>query len=258
MIITKLQGGLGNQLFQWAISKSLSIDYNTDFYFDLSYFISNTPKGVSKRELDINKINNIKINEYKEKEKNIKYLRDNFTIKKINNNTYLDGYWQSEKYFKHNENIIKNELNINVVNKNYILNKYKFLNEDTLSIHVRRGDYLNLKDKHPIQSLDYYNNGYDYINDNNINVVVLSDDIDWCKKNLKYNNIYFIENEINIIDLYIMSLSSHNIISNSTFSWWGSWLNNNKNKKIIAPKKWFGDKLPNNNKEIYCNNWYII
>jgi len=258
MIITKLQGGLGNQLFQWAVTRSISYDLNVDYYFDLTYFKSNIKKSVTKREFELKYFDKIYVNELNGLN-NLKHIKDDYKIKNIQDNSYLDGYWQSEKYFKHNDKIIKNDLAINNNLKRYIYNKYKFLNYNTISIHVRRGDYLKLSKKHPPQSKVYYENAYDYIpNHTNMNVVILSDDINWCKDNFKFSNMYFIENESNIIDLYIMSLSNHNIISNSTFSWWGSWLNNNKDKIVIAPNKWFGDNFNHNADNIICENWIMI
>ena len=133
--------------------------------------------------------------------------------------------------------------------------KYPFLLNNTVSIHVRRGDYVHLPNHYPIQSVEYYQRAYEIIGDKNINVVIVSDDISWCKENLSFNNTHFIENETNITDLYIMSLCKHNIMSNSTFSWWGAWLNNNPNKKVIQPSNWFGPSLPLSPDEIYCENW---
>lgn len=258
MIITKLQGGLGNQLFQWAVSKSLSIDYNTDYYFDLSYFY-NQPIGglVTQWKLDLYKFKKIQIKELNNS-LNLSHIGDNFNYKKILNNSYLNGYWQSEKYFKNNENDIRNDLEIDENLKNYITNKYPILNENTLSIHVRRGDYVNLTDYHALQSIEYYKNGYDIINDNNINVLIFSDDINWCEKNLNFNNTHFIKNENNITDLYMMSMCKHNIIANSSFSWWSAWINLNSDKKIISPNKWFGDKNNLNTGDIIPEKWIKI
>jgi hypothetical protein len=257
LIVTKLQGGLGNQLFQWAASKSLSVRYNTDCYFDLSYF--NTPSTglVSKWNLEIDKLN-IDFKSYQFGKINLNLIIDDFCYREIDNNSFLDGYWQSEKYFIDIENIIRGELKVNSDIHNYIINKYPVLNDNTVSLHVRRGDYLNLQDYHPIQTIDYYNKAYDIINDLNISVVVLSNDINWCKENIKFDNITYIEGETNIVDLYIMSLCEHNVIANSSFSWWGAWLNDNKNKKVIAPVNWFGPSSTLYTGDIIPKNWIKI
>lgn len=239
MIVTKLQGGLGNQLFQWAITRSLSEKYKTDYYFDLSYFNKSSTGLVSKWNIELDNLN-IDFKTSQLGSFNLNHIIDNFHFRQIDNNSFLDGYWQSEKYFIEIENLIRNDLKIDKNIYNYIINRYPILNENTVSLHIRRGDYLNLQYYHPIQTVEYYKGAYDIINDNNINVIVLSNDIEWCKENIKFNNITYIENETNIMDLYIMSMCKNNIIANSSFSWWGAWLNNNKDKKVIAPKSWFG------------------
>lgn len=257
MIITKLQGGLGNQLFQWAVTRNLSLKYNTEYFFDLN-FIPKSHPGVSSRGIDIDKFEKISINPMVNKS-SLPTMVDTFNYYNIPDNSYLDGYWQSEKYFKENESVIREELQIPQELKSNLIEKYPFLKEETISIHVRRGDYLNLPNHHPTQKIDYYELAYDLIGIKDINVVITSDDIQWCKDNLKFKNTHFIENETNINDLYLMSLCSHNIMSNSTFSWWGAWLNNNPNKKVVIPSIWFGPSLsslsPN---DIYCENWFKL
>lgn len=251
MIVTKLQGGLGNQLFQWAISENLSINHNTEVYYDLSYF-----KNSSSWNLELNKFD-ININEFKGPV-NLKIINDNFHYKNIENNSYLNGYWQSEKYFIEIENIIKNKLSIKDELESYILNKYPFLNSNTVSLHIRRGDYVNLQNYHPLQTVEYYKKAYDIINDSSVNIIILSNDIPWCKENLNFNNMFFIENETNIVDLYIMSKCRNNIIANSSFSWWGAWLNSNVDKKVIAPSKWFGPQAGIYENDIVPEKWIKI
>ena len=251
MILTKLQGGLGNQLFQWAATKSLSIKHNTDYAFDFSYFNSN------QWSLELNKFKKIILKQFNGSVL-LNTITDDFYFKKIENNSFLDGYWQSEKYFNKINHLIREDLKIEANVKNYILNKYSILNENTVSLHVRRGDYVNIQNFHPLQTIDYYKNAYDIINENSINVLILSDDINWCKKNIKFNNTLYIENETNIIDLYIMSLCKHNIIANSSFSWWGAWLNENKNKKIICPINWFGEETSIYTGDIVPEKWLKI
>ena len=255
MIVTKLQGGLGNQLFQWAVTKCLSIKYNTEYYFDNCYFSLRKNDDVSKHPLDLEKIISININN----DFRLPIVYDNFTYNEnILNNSFLDGYRQSEKYFLDNEDIIRSELKINLDTYNYIMNKYPVLNKNTLSIHIRRGDYTKLQHIHPLQTLEYYEKAYNIIDNKSINVIVLSDDIEWCKNNIKFDNITYIEDEINIVDMYIMSLCKHNIIANSSFSWWGAWLNENKNKKVIAPINWFGPSSTLYTGDIIPEKWIRI
>jgi hypothetical protein len=255
MIITKLQGGLGNQLFQWATTRNLSLKYNTEYFFDLNH-IPKSHSGVTSRGLDIDKFEKLSIKPMINKP-NLPTMVDKFIYYDIPDNSYLDGYWQSEKYFKENELVIREELSIPHELKTNLIEKYPFLKEETIAIHVRRGDYLHLSNYHPVQTVEYYKTAYDLIGIKNINVVIVSDDIQWCKNNLNFENTHFIENESNICDLYIMSICTHNIISSSTFSWWGAWLNGNPNKKVIIPDNWFGLTLSSSlsSDDIYCENW---
>jgi hypothetical protein len=249
MIVTKLQGGLGNQLFQWAVSRNLSIKYNTNYYFETKYFKS------SKFKIELTNLNiDIKENSII----TLPVINDNFKFQNIPDNSFLDGYWQSEKYFIDSENQIRNDLEINKDIYSYIIHKYPVLNENTVSMHIRRGDYTKLQHIHPLQSIDFYEKAYDIINDKSINILVFSDDIEWCKQNIKFDNITYIEGETNIVDMYIMSLCKHNIIANSSFSWWGAWLNRNKNKKVIAPINWFGPSSNYYTGDIISEKWIKI
>jgi hypothetical protein len=212
MIITKLKGGLGNQMFQYAVSISAAIDNSTQYYFDLSFFTKPKHGGLL---LDKLPQTNIKILQNVHR---LPVIVDTFYYSKILNNTYLDGFWQSEKYFINNQNVIKEHFDLSKKYSNYVNTKYPFLKEDTISIHVRRGDYLKKSEEFPVQSLDYYTSAYDMLT-NKQQIVILSDDIEWCKKNFKFNNMNFISGEEDIIDLYIISLCKNNIIANSSFSW---------------------------------------
>lgn len=256
MIVTKLQGGLGNQLFQWAATKNLSIKHQCDIFFDKTYFQSSSNGLVTRWNYELDKFSNLNIKEANKINLDIVY--DNFIYKDIPNNSYLDGYWQSEKYFIENKDLISNTLKINDSIKNNIYRKYSILKENTVSLHIRRGDYLNIQDYHPIQTIEYYNNCLEELNDKNIQIIIFSNDIDWCVDNLKYKNITYAINNSNIYDLYTMSLCRHNIIANSSFSWWGAWLNNNINKKVFAPKKWFGKSSPLSDSDIVPNDWIKI
>ena len=116
------------------------------------------------------------------------------------------------------------------------------VDKNTVSLHLRRTDYIGKDNYHPIPSMKYYEKALEMVDHDN--VYVFSDDIPWCKENLKFKNMTFIHNQNPIDDLWIMSLCGNNIIANSTFSWWAAWLNNNPDKKIIMPKKWFGPSAP--------------
>jgi hypothetical protein len=167
---------------------------------------------------------------------------------------YLNGFWQSENYFSNVSELIRQQLQPTTE----ILEKLKqHLNGKSVSLHVRRTDYVTSNGYHPVQTLEYYSKGLEIIG-NYDQLLVFSDDINWCKENLKYDNILFIENQDNIEDLWLMSLCDHNIIANSSFSWWGAWLNQNQNKIVITPNNWFGPQANLNELNMIPDNWIKI
>jgi hypothetical protein len=256
MIITKLQGGLGNQIFQWAYGKSLSITHEIDLYLDTTYY--NNQIGDTPRKYELIKFPNLKHNKPDYGNKRIIQISDNFNYEKLhyddNYSYYLNGFWQSEKYFLNISDIIRDELQPD----DETLEKLKSKVEDnSVSLHIRRTDYVTSNGFHPVQTIEYYNKALETIGEYN-QLLVFSDDISWCKDNLKYDNIFFVENQDNIEDLWLMSLCAHNIIANSSFSWWGAWLNKNKNKTVIAPKNWFGGSSELNQSDIVPDTWIKI
>jgi hypothetical protein len=126
-----------------------------------------------------------------------------------------------------------------------------------VSLHVRRTDYVTSNGYHPVQSIEYYKNAIDIIGDYDY-IFVFSDDIQWCKDNLKFKNMVFMEGFSDIEDLHIMSLCQNNIIANSSFSWWGAWLNIHPEKKIIAPTNWFGEQANLNTSDMIPSDWIKI
>ena len=235
MITCNLMGGMGNQLFQWAASQAAAKAHKTECYYLAPYFLGESDWKFSLYEFGLKpKILEQHLFVFPE-------IQDDFHYRPFPNDSYLNGYWQSEKYFEKNKDTLRKELEINDERKYHIMNTYPFLKDETVSLHVRRGDYLKASHVHPSQTLDYYNRAVDLTTKSDTNILVFSDDIKWCKENFKYDNMYFSENQTNTIDLYSMSLCSHNIIANSSFSWWGAWLNNNVDKKVVAPKNWFAN-----------------
>jgi len=158
------------------------------------------------------------------------------TEQPIGININLNGYFQSHLYFDHCRKEVLSYFNLKQDHLDYIFDKYPDI-ENKNSIHVRRGDYLTLQQFHPIQSLEYYKNGMDYI-DSSEEYCVFSDDREWCKENFKGSKYIFIEEE-DVTELFMMSLCKNNITANSSFSWWAAYLNKNSNKKVVAPSNWF-------------------
>ena len=258
MVSCFLQGGLGNQLFQIATTISYANDNDIDPVFNF---------GTHFLPLQGNKANTYKENIFK----NLKeidevswssfkiYNEPNFYYNKIPtnlsvNNILLNGYFQSEKYFI---NCRKKILNTVQPTKEIIkyMEKYKNLfSKKTCSVHIRRGDYLKFPKEHPVLSKEYYYNAFNEF-DNETNFLLFSDDIIWCKNNLNHKHLHFIDEKLDYINLYLMSLCDNNIIANSSFSWWGAWLNKNQNKKIIAPNVWFGENKKLETKDIIPKKW---
>lgn len=247
MVYVKYCGRLGNQFFQLATGLALALENNdevcappTDFY----RFINFTPKHDSF--VQYSKI----------------YTEPNFHYDKIpyEKNMLIAGYFQSEKYFANKKNEVLKSLSLRPAYEEQIKKKYKeLLEQETVSLHVRRTDYVNNEGNHPLQSLDYYMKALEYVDTKDKKVVVFSDDIAWCKTKFVGDKFTFIENNLNIVDMFLMSYCNHNIIANSSFSWWGAWFNQNPNKIVVAPTNWFGPLLSmNNTKDIYCDGWHRI
>jgi len=253
MVTSILRGGLGNYLFQIGAANTLALLYNDIAIFDFN--------SSSKVHQDINTYKNNILRNINEGIPKVNYTfiepRD-FSYLGIGyaRNIMLDGYFQSDKYLL--KEYILELFAIDPVSYDYIKSKYKNILESnsTVSVHVRRGDYVQIQDKFPVQDISYYSNAFTYFPD--AMFIVFSDDIEWCKQNFKGDNFIFIENEHDYIDLYLMSLCKHNIIANSSFSWWGTYLNTNHDKKVIAPKLWFGPSKKLKTENIYCDNWTVI
>lgn len=152
----------------------------------------------------------------------------------------LHGFFQSEKYFKHIESEIREDLTF----KNEVLKPCKEMIsgvENPLALHVRRTDYIKNSENHHVLSLEYYKKALEFF-EKDRNIIIFSDDPEWCKSQELFSDDRFMvsENTDNRVDLCLMSLCNDFIIANSSYSWWGAWLSSNKNKKVIAPLEWFG------------------
>ncbi len=259
-----LQGGLGNYMFQVAVAYAHGKKYNKYVGFNCSE--SNGPHQHVTKYND-NVFKNIPL--YHVRKGNIndtKEINENgFHYQELSDypdkNILFYGYFQSEKYFKDYENEIKNlfmsyEIEISDDIKEILNNK------NTCSIHVRRGDYLNSPNHHPTQNMNYYMKAIKKMPKDSF-FLIFSDDIEWCKQNFPDlpEKFKFIEGGKDYEDLYLMSQCNNNIICNSTFSWWGAWLNKNEKKTVIAPgeDKWFGPAYSSHDvKDLYCEGWIKI
>ena len=244
MISGELVGRLGNQMFIIATTHSLASDNG-----DVASF--------SKKIGGITPTNREVLLHRKTILRNVNYVDDLSFIKHIHRESsdfsyskpqYKDGlclvgYFQSEKYFKHNRDKILELFKPQEQINDFLLKKYSNImnNKKYVSVHIRRGDYLKFADYHTNLEHDYYDKAMNQFSDDH-KFVFFSDDIEWCKETFTNKNNIFIEKQDDILDLYLMSKITNNIIANSSFSWWAAWLNENKNKKVIAPSNWFGVK----------------
>jgi len=247
MIISRLNGGLGNQLFQYACGRSLAKFNDTE----LSLLIS----GITQRYIKTNKCElrkyNIDCKLVSEMDEIMGYRFREDTSKLIDifirtdYDIYLNGYWQSEYYFKSVENIIIDELTLKDPIRSEPFNNMlnKILDCNSIALHVRRKDYLEPPgiNEFPSYGKDYYDKAKGIIDSkvDNPHYFVFSDDIEWCKKNLVYENSTYVDlNQEGLMDLELMRKCKHFVIPNSSFGWWGAWLSRNKDKIVILPKKW--------------------
>lgn len=238
-ITTNHRGGIGNAMFKFAASVSLAMDNNVEYMFSTEFIRPVDPNYKTYYNNILRGFKFIKnlpptyhtYNEPKFSYTDIPYTKGTDLL--------LDGYFQSEKYFIKNKEMIINLFKPTNEIKESIINDIPNI-QNYISIHIRRGDYLNYPDYHPQQSLEYYKKAIDNFGLDRT-YIIFSDDLEGVKDMFSFlpNKIFYTSNK-DWLDLYTMSFCEHNIICNSTFSWWAAYLNENPNKVITAPKKWFG------------------
>lgn len=279
MVVVKLMGGLGNQLFQYSFGRYLSHIHHTDLILDDSFYID-TPISATSR---VYELGNFPIHgrTVTAAERNmlrtysggfwkllrrlvplpgkLKYIYDYSTTgpdnyNKFVNNVYLDGYWQSSKYLYQINKILRSELIPIIPMSACDLNfksEIERAGDGAISLHIRRGDFISnntVASSHGVCSIDYYLSSMDYMTGRiaNPKFFIFSDDIDWAKENFKYENrISYIDKGIGgsaVQDLHLMMQCKHHIVANSTFSWWGAWLGYSIGQIVTRPKLWSLEK----------------
>ncbi len=270
MKIVSLDGGLGNQMFQYAFKCALEKKFPHEIVLGEKFSFKNnkthngfeleTVFGLEIKFCSFDEIRKLAYDERylihklkrkifgrrkteitESEENKFRFTEEFFNFK---GDIYYKGYWQTPKYFENlKKKIIQDfSFNGNLNHRNLII--FNQIHEfNSVSIHVRRGDYLN----HPlfggICDLDYFRKAINFLNSklDNLHFFVFSDDPNWCKTNLEINNVKIIDWNIgknSFLDMHLMSQCKHNIIANSSFSWWGAYLNQNPSKIIIAPSQW--------------------
>jgi hypothetical protein len=256
-IIPKLQGRLGNMMFQIAHSYAKSIEYNRHLLIPSKDSCSEQYENTIFRKLDFNLKKSDDVFDGK-------YINGTFHYSHSspykNYNTIYRGFYQSEKYFKKYSEVIRD---LFYPPKDFItqaISDFPFLQNSKVSaINVRRGDYLSQPTRHPTVDISYINKAYEKLPKHS-NLIIMSDDTDWCKKNIRLPNSIFIEqNEYRREKgIWLLSLCDYFIISNSSFSWWGAWLSKSIDKIVVAPSTWFGPDINEIIEDIYCENWIRI
>jgi hypothetical protein len=289
MVISKLIGGLGNQMFQYAVGRALSLEYGQPLRLDVAGFAGyDLHQGFELQRIFLCSAKVATEAEVRDilgwqfasgirrflllpamaafrckgfvVEPSLDYWPE---IMRVPADSYLTGYWQSEKYFHHISEVIRRDFTfkspLSDINAEIAS---QLVNLNGVSVHVRRGDYASnpkTTAMHGLCSLDYYQASLRYIAErvDNPYVFIFSDDIAWAKNNLEVNfPCRYISHNQGIEsynDMHLMSLCQHQIIANSSFSWWGAWLNVNPDKIVIAPKKWFSKEI--NTQDLIPQGW---
>lgn len=285
MIIVHLIGGLGNQMFQYAVGRHLAERNSTLLKLDLSDFeeykrqryalhcfkiwehiatieeiATFRRKGISRTAKLLSKIGtrwcglSSSTSDFYQDNIILKEKRLSFdpSVLEAKGNIYLEGYWQSEKYFSSIRDILLREFAFKYeqdAKSREIANHIQ--KKEAVSLHIRRGDYVNdplTNQTHGFCSLEYYQKAVNYITQKipNCHFYIFSDDHSWVYENFKLDYPVTVvdhnDASTNYEDLRLMSLCRHNIIANSSFSWWGAWLNSNPEKIVVSPERWFNDK----------------
>lgn len=259
------QGRLGNQMFQYAalvgIADKIGCSYGINYQNSQKTRVINKLVGAEKLEL---------LEAFDLSAENIEgqfqpsnhYMENQFTFEpstfKLKLGTDISGCFQSEKYFRHCPDKIRSEFQFKYYIKEEAERQINLLKDERqlVSIHVRRGDYVKQQFYHPVCSLSYYDKAIAIFK--NSKFVVFSDDISWCQQHFLADNFTYVTGNNQFVDMCMMSLCDNHILANSSFSWWGAWLNPNPDKIVVAPKRWLGLAWGHNTKDLYGQNWRII
>ena len=289
MIIIKLHGGLGNQLFQYAFAKALAKRLNTNFCLDISFFEHQNPVALLLRNYALNFFAATMPIATKADIQAVCgsfsgwYVSPNLTDTRLRkqlsraiglphyvaephfeyadllpkNNAYYEGYWQSERYFKTIESELRADLQFREPLEpaaNAWLKQIQ--NSNSVCLHVRRGDYLALSN-YVVLAPNYYQKAVQLLQNQTESpaIFVFSDDLAWCHQNLRFAvPTVFIPNFVNLrSEFELMCRCQHHITANSSLSWWAAWLNPNPEKMVIAPETWFNDGR--NSTDLLPANW---
>ena len=287
MIVTRIIGGLGNQMFQYAAARSLALAHGCQLKLDISGFadyrlhngyeldLFNIKAEIASLE-EVSQLVGMqpRLARFVHKQlglgKSTHFVERDFSFDshffRIKPPVYLDGYWQSYKYLEPVAAQIRGELTPKkpLADQNLKIAE-QITKVNSISIHIRRGDYVAnqaTNKVHGFVGTEYYKKAIQSILDrvSSPYFFVFSDDLAWARNNLGLvDNVTFVDHNTGVgsyEDMRLMSLCQHHIIANSSFSWWGAWLNTNPSKIVVAPRKWFANGR--NVTDLFPLNWIVM
>lgn len=274
-------GRLGNQMFQHAALKGIARNRGFEYCIPPKFSEVQIDNYGLLDAFELKNVDSIQFSQHRSSTQESHFNFDEKLFNECPDSVNIFGFFQTEKYFKNVEKEVREDYTF----KSEWMNPCKdfmsqFEDQEVLFLHVRRGDpnlvdkrgfkwaYVNCSDQHPVQPVEYYEESLKHFPDD-MPVLVFSDSIGWCKEQEIFKSDRFMFSEpddkyddgalVPYVDLCLMSLCSHAIIANSSMSWWGAWLINNPNKKVIAPRMWFGPAYSHHNtQDLYCEDWIVI
>jgi hypothetical protein len=292
MIIVRLFGGLGNQMFQYATGRALSISHGVPLFLDAGSFkehgqhqgfelnrLFHAQSEVASNDM-VREFIGWRGSKFIRRFMSSSLLRNMFRgrivvepyfhywpgIQQVSPPCYLSGYWQSAHYFNPIESVLRDDFHFQqpLAGRNLELSK-RIATQHAVSLHVRRGDYFSNPKAfatHGVCSVSYYQSAVDYVAHRikEPHFYVFSDDPEWVRSNMRMDHPHtFVDHNRgadSYNDMRLMSICRHHIVANSSFSWWGAWLNTNSKKIVVTPKKWFVNNT--NTKDLIPEHWVSL
>jgi hypothetical protein len=274
------QGGLGNQLFQYAAARHLALANRAELKLDLRAY---GPRTLRRFELGAFRIAGTRVGALERlrfrtklwRGADAKYLREPHfhywpsLLQFRSAFILMDGYWQSEKYFSDVEEIIRSEI---VLREPLRVEARRLADSiettQAVAIHVRRGDYVSdpvVRRVHPVQPVSYYRSAVDFLLRRGVSnpwFYLFSDDPDWCRANIEipaHPVTYVADYQVgsSVAELELMRRCRHHVIANSSFSWWGAWLAEHREQIVVAPRQWFSTGA-RDTRDLYPAGWTLI
>jgi hypothetical protein len=275
-------GRFGNQIFQFASTLGIANRIGVDAKFPIENCMNYNESGpfnpmtgrcmaVKCDLLDAFEIDPTYFMPHRHLKNDNMYTEEDFgynlKTESLTDNTSIYGYFQTEKYFSECRDLILSQLVFRSPYRTQASDYMENLRKDlkslkTASIHVRRGDYLMFPDHHPPCAKEYYDRAVKEIKTlvgtDDLRFLVFSDDVEWCRTQFIGEEYIIVDMANPFSEMCLMSMCDHNIIANSSFSWWGAWLGNKEERIVIAPSRWFGHLIQKDTSDVYCKNWKVL